>query len=95
MAIPKQRFYEKGWFGIPVIIAGTCAALGIRKLGLDGEFKVFALGFALYAFLSLRWPRLWPWMHRSLRAGFRLDDPEQKRLAGLPEKPETKGAQVP
>lgn len=78
--MPAKKLYERTWFSVPmVVIICVPFAMGVRKLGIGDEFNTFVLGFVTYSLMSLRWPRLWPWMHRNLRVFFRLDEPTQKR----------------
>ncbi len=83
----ELRFYQKTWFNIPLIIGSVVVALALRRLGLfeedGGLFTLSAIAFALFAVCTLPFPRLCPWMHRRMRIAFKLDDPEQKRKAGL------------
>ena len=82
----QLQFYQKTWFNIPLIIGSVIVALTLRRLGLvedGGLFKLFAIGLLIFCVLTLPYPRLWPRMHRQMRIAFRLDDPEQKRKAGV------------
>ena len=63
-------------------------ALIAHRLGfdfVDRAFGILAPVLGLFMLLALAYPRICPWLHRRLRMSLRLDDPEQKRKAGLPD----------
>lgn len=82
-----MRFYQKTWFSISLTLASVIVGLALRRLGLvdDGKyFVMFAFALLVFVLMTLTYPRICPWVHRRLRIAFRLDDPEQRRKAGLP-----------
>ncbi len=82
----ERKFHQKWWFSFLLAIVGGGLALVARELGFDvrHELTTFATVLGVFMLLTLAYPRLCPWMHRRLRIALRLDDPEQKRKAGLP-----------
>ena len=77
----ERKFYQQWWFSILLVIVASCLTLWFdlgRALGILAP----VLGF--FMLLALAYPRICPWLHRRIRISFRLDDPEQKRKAGLP-----------
>ncbi len=82
MEEPK-RFYARGWFGVPVVIFAGLLGWFLFHMGWGDAVQAFTLCFVTYSFAALRWRRLWPWMHRNLRAGlergWKNEEPAKKR----------------
>ena len=87
MKAMKKASFTKPWLFNTVLVVGS-AGLGLTlwRVGVvdDGKwFRLFALGLVFFCLLTLPYPRLCPRVHRNMRRALRLDDPEQKRKAGL------------
>ena len=84
----ERKFYQKTWFGYLLVIVAVCLGLIANRLGFEFVGRVTGILAPLlivFMLLVLAYPRLCPRVHRNLRMAFRLDDPEQKRKAGLPD----------
>ena len=59
-----------------VVVSGVLAVLLIQTVGL-GTAKLVGHTVMLTSIsvmlASLRYPKMWPWLHRRLRVSFRLD----------------------
>ena len=83
----EMRSYGKTWVNILLIVGIILVGLAAESLGWvdpdDDRLLVLVICSLVFVLAVLRYPRIWPWGHRNLRIEFRLDDPEQKRKAGL------------